>query len=82
MAPASALARGPTVVLTCEPETVRSFVDDGVRERFTTRLRDDLDSGVWDQRFGRLRSQAFYEGSLVLVRATPQDNEEHRHERT
>ncbi|MFD0164946.1 hypothetical protein ACFVJH_12410 [Streptomyces decoyicus] len=59
-----------------------SFVDDGVREQFTTRLRDDLDSGVWDQRFGRLRSQAFYEGSLVLLRTTPQDNEEHHHERT
>ncbi|MEU9484083.1 hypothetical protein AB0D83_10510 [Streptomyces decoyicus] len=69
-------------MLTCAPETVRSFVDDGVCERFTTRLHDDLDSGVWDQRFGRLRGQAFYEGSLVLVRATPQDNEEQHHERT
>ncbi|MFH8572879.1 class I SAM-dependent methyltransferase [Streptomyces sp. NPDC017993] len=59
-----------------------SFVDDGVRERFTTRLRDDLDSGVWDERFGHLRTQAFYEGSLVIMRATPQDNEEHHHGRT
>ncbi|MFJ9416988.1 class I SAM-dependent methyltransferase [Streptomyces sp. NPDC101227] len=59
-----------------------SFVDDGVRERFTTRLRDDLDSGRWDERFGHLRSQAFYEGSLVIVRATPQGNEEHHHGRT
>lgn len=48
-----------------------SFVDDGVRERFTDRLRADLDSGAWDARFGHLRSQSHYEGSLVIVRATP-----------
>ncbi|MFE2379389.1 class I SAM-dependent methyltransferase [Streptomyces sp. NPDC059398] len=48
-----------------------SFVDDGVRERFTGRLRADLDSGVWDARFGHLRGRPQYEGSLVLVRATP-----------
>ncbi|WP_407555054.1 class I SAM-dependent methyltransferase [Streptomyces sp. Pv4-95] len=59
-----------------------SFVDDGVRERFTTRLRDDLDSGAWDDCFGHLRRQAFYEGSLVIVRATPQEDEEHHHGRT
>ncbi|MFJ8673309.1 class I SAM-dependent methyltransferase [Streptomyces sp. NPDC093589] len=59
-----------------------SFIDDGVRERFTTRLRDDLDSGAWDERFGHLRCQAFHEGSLVILRATPQDKEEHHHGRT
>ncbi|MFJ9406820.1 class I SAM-dependent methyltransferase [Streptomyces sp. NPDC101393] len=59
-----------------------SFIDDGVRERFTTRLRGDLDSGAWDERFGHLRSQAFHEGSLVILRATPQDKEEHHHGRT
>lgn len=47
-----------------------SFVDDGVRERFTGRLREDLDSGAWDARFGHLRTQPAYEGSLVVVRAT------------
>lgn len=46
-----------------------SFVDDGVRERFTTRLREDLDSGAWDERFGHLRTQPAYLGSLVIVRA-------------
>ncbi|MFE9841955.1 methyltransferase domain-containing protein [Streptomyces goshikiensis] len=35
----------------CSPAT------DGVRERFTTRLREDLDSGAWDERFGHLRTQ-------------------------
>ncbi|NDZ79497.1 class I SAM-dependent methyltransferase [Streptomyces sp. SID10853] len=50
-----------------------SFVDDGVRERFTERLRADLDSGAWDARFGHLRSRPYYEGSLVIVRATPHE---------
>ncbi|MFG2888399.1 class I SAM-dependent methyltransferase [Streptomyces sp. NPDC048248] len=59
-----------------------SFVDDGVRERFTRRLREDLDSGVWDERFGHLRREAFYEGSLVIVRGAPRGNEEHHHGRT
>ncbi|QEU83298.1 class I SAM-dependent methyltransferase [Streptomyces subrutilus] len=53
-----------------------SFVDDGVRERFTTRLRADLDSGAWDERFGHLRGRPYYEGSLVLVRAVPEGEAE------
>ncbi|MFD9475276.1 MULTISPECIES: class I SAM-dependent methyltransferase [Streptomyces] len=48
-----------------------SFIDDGVRERFDERLRRDLESGAWDERFGHLRTQETYEGSLVIVRATP-----------
>ncbi|MFJ8159555.1 class I SAM-dependent methyltransferase [Streptomyces sp. NPDC096136] len=48
-----------------------SFVDDGVRERFDGSLRRDLESGAWDARHGHLRTQGAYEGSLVLVRATP-----------
>ncbi|MET9609733.1 class I SAM-dependent methyltransferase [Streptomyces sp. NPDC006512] len=48
-----------------------SFVDDGVRERFDGTLRRDLESGAWDDRFGHLRTQATYQGSLVIVRATP-----------
>lgn len=47
-----------------------SFVDDGVRERFDKNLRRDLESGAWDARFGHLRTQPAYEGSLVIVRAT------------
>ncbi|MFJ1864515.1 class I SAM-dependent methyltransferase [Streptomyces sp. NPDC088097] len=47
-----------------------SFVDDGVRERFDESLRRDLASGVWDARYGHLRTRATYEGSLVIVRAT------------
>ncbi|MER5931807.1 class I SAM-dependent methyltransferase [Streptomyces sp. NPDC002054] len=48
-----------------------SFVDDQVREHFDTSLRSDLGSGAWDKEFGHLRRQPAYEGSLVIVRATP-----------
>ncbi|MEU2829217.1 class I SAM-dependent methyltransferase [Streptomyces lavendulae] len=48
-----------------------SFVDDGGRRRFTESLRRDLDSGAWDERHGHLRRLPAYEGSLVLIRATP-----------
>ncbi|MFH8769679.1 class I SAM-dependent methyltransferase [Streptomyces sp. NPDC085866] len=48
-----------------------SFVDDHARERFDRTLRHDLETGAWDEEFGRLRDQPAYEGSLVIVRATP-----------
>ncbi|MEV6839550.1 class I SAM-dependent methyltransferase [Streptomyces sp. NPDC051133] len=48
-----------------------SFVDDQVRERFDRTLRHDLRTGSWDAEFGHLRAQPTYEGSLVIVRATP-----------
>ncbi|MEU7428994.1 methyltransferase domain-containing protein [Streptomyces sp. NPDC040750] len=48
-----------------------SFVDTEQARRSTERLRADLDSGAWDERYGRLRRQPFLEGSLVLVRAVP-----------
>ncbi|MCX4680650.1 class I SAM-dependent methyltransferase [Streptomyces sp. NBC_01433] len=47
-----------------------SFIDDEVRERFDGTLRSDLASGAWDQRFGHLRTQPTYDGSLVILRAT------------
>ncbi|MGW4054818.1 SAM-dependent methyltransferase [Streptomyces sp. NPDC004779] len=48
-----------------------SFVDDRVREEFDTTLRRELRSGEWDEYFGHLRGRPAYEGSLVIVRATP-----------
>ncbi|MFH9354962.1 class I SAM-dependent methyltransferase [Kitasatospora sp. NPDC017646] len=48
-----------------------SFVDERARERFAADLRGDLDSGAWDARFGALRQQPFYEGSLVVIRSVP-----------
>ncbi|MFF8727168.1 class I SAM-dependent methyltransferase [Streptomyces sp. NPDC015171] len=48
-----------------------SFADDHTREHFDRTLRHDLASGTWDEEFGHLRTQPTYEGSLVIVRATP-----------
>ncbi len=44
-----------------------SFVDPSVADRFVARLSADLQSGEWDRRFGRLRAQPHFYGSLVLV---------------
>ncbi|WP_267885549.1 class I SAM-dependent methyltransferase [Streptomyces sp. NRRL B-1347] len=48
-----------------------SFVDDRARQDFDISLRRALGSGSWDEAFGHLRSRPAYEGSLVLLRATP-----------
>ncbi|GAA3598616.1 methyltransferase domain-containing protein [Klugiella xanthotipulae] len=48
-----------------------SFVGPQVHERFERTLRVDLDSGTWDERYGWLRRQAFFDGSLVLITALP-----------
>jgi hypothetical protein len=44
-----------------------SFVDQAVHERFAADLGRDLDDGTWDRRYGHLRTQPTFEGSLVLV---------------
>lgn len=44
-----------------------SFVAPEVVERFAAALRRDLDRGEWDRRFGHLRRQPHFEGSLKLV---------------
>jgi SAM-dependent methyltransferase len=44
-----------------------SFVPEGAEDRFVQRLHQDLESGVWDMRFGQLRTLPFYEGALRLV---------------
>jgi SAM-dependent methyltransferase len=48
-----------------------SFVPDDVRERYAARLRADLESGAWDERYGALRARPYLDGSLVLVRSIP-----------
>ncbi len=48
-----------------------SFVGREVHERFTAALGRDLEDGTWDRRFGALREQPFFEGSLVLVVSEP-----------
>ncbi len=44
-----------------------SFVGPVVGPRFAAHLRDDLRSGVWDAKFGHLRTRPWFEGSLKLV---------------
>jgi SAM-dependent methyltransferase len=42
------------------------FVPDGAEERFVQHLYADLQSGIWDEKYGYLRSQPSYEGALRL----------------
>src|ERR1700760_2133364 len=44
-----------------------SFVDAAAQDRFAGRLRTDLDSGAWDDRFGHLRTQPEFEGSIRIL---------------
>jgi SAM-dependent methyltransferase len=43
-----------------------SFVDASVPERFERALAHDLSTGRWDARYGLLRTQPFFDGSLRL----------------
>lgn len=47
-----------------------SFVGRDVVDRFEQRLRADLADGTWDERWGALRAQPTFEGSLVLITAS------------
>ena len=47
------------------------FVSDDVQKRFVRKLGADLKSGAWDQRFGALRRQKSYDGSLRIVVSRP-----------
>jgi len=46
-------------------------VDDKVQERFVKRLGNDLQSGVWEERYGKWRQQPHFEGSLRLIVGHP-----------
>jgi SAM-dependent methyltransferase len=61
---------------TLEPEVRRamsawSFLDDEVVQRYVRDLGADLESGAWDERWGRFRSMAEFDGGLRLVVAQP-----------
>lgn len=43
------------------------FVEPAAEARAIARLAEDLESGTWDARYGALRGQATFEGSLRLV---------------
>ncbi|GGF68542.1 hypothetical protein GCM10007301_30270 [Azorhizobium oxalatiphilum] len=48
-----------------------SFVDASVGTRFVAALGRDLEDGTWDRRFGHLRTQPHFEGSLRLIVGRP-----------
>lgn len=43
------------------------FISQSEEESAVEQLRADIDGGLWDQRFGYLRSMSHYEGSLRLI---------------
>ena len=71
---AEALGAPVTTTVVPDPAARRScsawsFVDPAVPDRFTRDLSRDLADGTWDRRYGYLRTQPFFEGSLILVTA-------------
>ena len=58
----------PAARLSC---SAWSFVGAAVQDRFTVDLSRDLADGTWDRRFGHLRTQPTFDGSLVLVVSRP-----------
>ncbi|MCW2893401.1 MAG: hypothetical protein JWO75_2890 [Actinomycetia bacterium] len=54
----------PAARLSC---SALSFVGAAVHDRFTRDLSHDLANGTWDDKYGRLRTQPAFDGSLILV---------------
>ena len=54
-----------------QSQSAWGFVDPAAIERGLGRLRTDLDSGAWDRRYGALRTQPEFTGSLRLITAHP-----------
>ncbi|MHA6670044.1 class I SAM-dependent methyltransferase [Homoserinimonas sp. A447] len=48
-----------------------SFVDKAVSQRFERTLKADLASGAWDEKYGHLRTQPVFDGSLRIIIARP-----------
>ncbi len=44
-----------------------SFVGPDVERRFVEKLSRDIESGAWDAKYGRLRTQPHFDGSLRLI---------------
>lgn len=55
-----------------------SFVDSSIVARFENELRRDLASGAWDARYGHLRHQSEFQGSLRLIVASRQSAADHQ----
>jgi hypothetical protein len=54
-----------------QSQSAWGFVEEAAIERSVARLRADLDSGAWDRRYGTLRTQPEFTGSLRLITAQP-----------
>jgi hypothetical protein len=59
-----------------DPAVIRSqsswaFVGEDVRERVQRELAADLQSGVWDTKYGHYRTMPTFIGALRLVVSTP-----------
>ena len=52
-------------------QSVWGFVTEAIAERGLARLREELESGAWDERYGALRSQPEFLGALRLVVSRP-----------
>jgi hypothetical protein len=48
-----------------------SFVDAPTRAKYTDHLRREIAEGAWDLKYGALRTQPEYDGSLRLIVACP-----------
>jgi SAM-dependent methyltransferase len=48
-----------------------SFVAPDIQDAYVAHLRRDLDSGAWDRKYGFLRTQPTFDGSLRLLVARP-----------
>lgn len=47
------------------------FLPDGTEDRLVQALRDDLESGEWDKKYGEHRTMPFFTCALRLIIATP-----------
>ncbi len=54
-----------------QSQSAWGFVDAAATDRAVARLRADLESGEWDRRYGALRTQPEFLGSLRLIVARP-----------
>lgn len=54
-----------------QSQSAWGFVSEADEERAVARLRTDLETGEWDRRYGALRTQPEFIGSLRLLTAVP-----------
>jgi hypothetical protein len=47
------------------------FLPEGAEDKLVKNLSDDLLSGVWDEKYGELRTQSSFTCALRLIIATP-----------